>query len=97
MRVAWLLGLGLAARCVSERAGYAVAESAAPDRPTLRQAVEAYGNPAALRALPGGGLEGVWPGTATGGWAFEESVWGVRLLHLDWTATQGESLRLGVR
>ena len=50
MRVAWLLGLGLAAGCVSERAGYAVAESAAPDRPTLRQAVEAYGNPAALRA-----------------------------------------------
>ena len=41
MRVAWLLGLGLAAGCVSERAGYAVAESAAPDRPTLRQAVEA--------------------------------------------------------
>ena len=44
-----------------------------------------------------GSGRGLWPGTATGGWAFEVSVWGVRLLYLDWTATQGESLRLGVR
>lgn len=88
-----LAALLSAAGCVSERAG-APRDAAPPPSLTLREAVEAYGNPTLLRTLPDGGLEGVWPGTETSGWAFEVSVWGVRLLRVGRTGTQGGALRL---
>lgn len=96
MRVGLLLAvLALCAGCISERSGYA-AYDPVPPRPgaTYRDAVTTLGNPSAVRALPDGGTEAVWLGTATRGGAFEVSFWGVRLLRLGNTETVTQGRRL---
>lgn len=96
MRVGLLLALlALCAGCISERMGYAALD-VEPPRPgaTYHDAVTTLGNPSAVRALPDGGTEAVWMGTATRGGAFEVSFWGVRFVRLGSTETVTQGRRL---